>query len=110
MPTAFQHVQKPADVGIDVVVRRRERMTHARLGGEMDHVRKTVIGEQCGDAVAVGEIELVKAKFVVAREFREPRLLELGVVIGIEVIDSNDVASILQQTPRNMEANKSGGA
>ncbi len=84
-------------------------MAHARLRAEMDHLGKTAIREQCGHAAAVRQVKLVKLKFVVAREFRETSLLELRIVIGVEIIDADDVAPVLDQAPRNVKADKTGG-
>src|SRR5579871_1961159 len=107
MPTALQHVQEPGNVGIDVVVWRRERMAHARLGREMDHLGKAVIREQRRYALTIAEIKPVKPECAVAREHREACLLELGIVIGIEVVDSNNLAAIPQQALRNVKTDKS---
>ena len=59
---AFEHIGKAGEIGVDIGVRIDQRMAHAGLRGEMDHVGKTVLLEQRGDAVAVGEIELDEAK------------------------------------------------
>src|SRR5215831_8078556 len=82
-------------------------MTHPGLGGEMDHLGETLIGKQCGHAVTVAEIELVKPKLVVMREFGEAGLFESRIVVGIEVVDADHVAPILQQTSRHVESDKS---
>ena len=98
------------NVGIDVIVRGRERMAHACLGGEMDHGGETVRGKQRRHAVAVIEIELVEPERIVSGEFRKARLLELGIVIGIEVVEADDTVAVRQQSVRDMESDESGGA
>src|SRR5262245_4208605 len=85
-------------------------MADTRLGGEVDHLDETVLGEQPRHAVAVAQIEPAEPERLVMRELCEACLLELGVVIAIEVVDSNDVAIVRHQQSRHMEANKSGGA
>ena len=73
-------------------MRRLKRVAHASLGGEMHHARELALGEQRRDAVAILEVELAEAESLGARELGEPRLLERGVVIGVEVVDADDGA------------------
>ncbi len=52
MAAALQHIKEADEIGICIGIRIDQRMAHARLRREMDHVRKTVIGKQCrGSAV-----------------------------------------------------------
>ena len=59
---AFQHMQRPDDVGVDVGVRVLHAVAHAGLGAEMDDPLRSRLGEQPLHARPVGEIELVEGK------------------------------------------------
>ncbi|KEP72091.1 hypothetical protein HR12_28685 [Microbacterium sp. SUBG005] len=53
LATAFQHVQVTYQVCIRVGMRVFQRVTHARLGGKMDHAVKHLISEEVCHALAV---------------------------------------------------------
>src|ERR1700681_2585591 len=110
MPATFQHIQKPRNVGIDIVVRRRERVAYAGLGGEMDHIGKPAVAEQDRHAIAVVEVELVETERVEPGELGKARLFERGIVILIEIVDADDGASARRKPLRHMESDESGGA
>ena len=84
---AFQHMQRADDVGVDVGVRVLHAVADARLSGEVDNPLRLRLGEQPLHARAVGEIELVEGEAGRALELAEPRLLQLNVVVGIEIIE-----------------------
>ena len=48
VPAAFQHIEKTLEIGIGIGMRMVDRIAHAGLGGEMDHLRKAVLGKQLG--------------------------------------------------------------
>ena len=58
--------------------------------------------------MAIGEIALLKMEFSLCQEPGEPRLFQLGVVVGIEIVNANDGAAVDEQTLRNVVADKAG--
>ena len=110
VPAAFEHVEEAGDVGIDVVVRRREGVADAGLGGEMDHMGEAEFRKQRRHAVAVLEVELAETECIEAGELGEARLLERGIVIGIEVVDADHGAPARREALGDVEADESGGA
>jgi hypothetical protein len=69
------------------------------LRSEMNYVREPVLGKQRRYAAAVFEVELLEAEGVAAGEFGEARLLQRGIVIGVEIIDTDDAATAFRQPP-----------
>ena len=110
VPAAFEHVEEAGDVGVDIVVRRRERMANPGLGGKMHHMGEPTFRKQRRHAVAVLEVELMEAERIVAGEFGEARLLEGGVVIGVEVVDADHGAPARREALGDVETDEPGGA
>src|SRR5712675_2957969 len=85
-------------------------MAHPGLRREMHHLGEAVLGEQRRHADTVGEIEPDETKRRGLCELVEARLLERRIVIGVEIVETNDVAAIRGETARDMEADESRGA
>src|SRR5688572_4563812 len=103
---AFEDVDEAVEVGVHIVMRMLDRMTHAGLGREMHHNGKFFRRKQRGRRSAVGEIELDETKPLVARELLEARLLERRIVIRRKTVDADDRAAVREQSARHMKANK----
>ena len=103
-------MQRPDDVGIDVGVRVLHAVAHAGLGAEMDHPLRSHLGEEPLHARPVGEIQLVEGKAGGALKLAEPRLLQLYVVIGIEVIEPDDLVASVEQRLGGMVTDEPGRA
>jgi 2-keto-3-deoxy-galactonokinase len=58
--------------------------------------------------MAIGEIALLKMEFSLCEEPGEPRFFQLGVVVGIEIVNADNSAAIDEQTLRNVVADKAG--
>src|ERR1700731_4821269 len=110
VPTAFQDIEEAGEVCVRVGVRIDQRVAHARLGGEMDHVLEAVLREQLRHPGAVGEVELDEMEGRIFAKLVEPRLLERRVIIGVEVVEAYDRAAGSQQPARHVEADETGGA
>ena len=61
MPTAFKNIDEALQIAVHVDVRIGDRITHPRLGREMDHPVETILPEELRHAIAVGNIQLHKA-------------------------------------------------
>ncbi len=97
LAAAFEHIEEADQIGVDVGVRIDQRIANAGLGGEMHDVGKPVRREQRGHRVAVCEIGLLEAKLRERRKLREPRLLQSRIVVGVEVVEADNTAPLLQQ-------------
>ena len=105
---AFQDIGEADQIGVDIGIRVGQRVAHAGLGGEMHDVWKAVLGEQRGHGGAVGEIELGEAEACELGELGEPRLLQLGIVIGIEIVEPDNGAALLAQAAGDVIADEAG--
>jgi hypothetical protein len=110
MPAPLEHIEEANDIGIDLVVRRLERVADAGLGREMHNAGEFAFGEQRRDAVTILEIEFAEAEILEAGKFSKPRLLERGIIIGIDVIDADDGVALFDETPSDVKSNESCGA
>ena len=63
-------------------------------------------GEQLGHRRAIGEIGLHESETRIGAQDIEPRLLERRIVIGVEIVEADDVAALAQQPARDMKADE----
>ena len=64
-----------------------------------------------GHAVAIGKVEFDEAKPIGFGKLRAPRFLQSRIIIGIHVVEADDVAAVAQETLRDVEpdeASRSG--
>ena len=91
-----------------LVVRIKERVAHAGLSGEVHDMSETVRREQVRDRGAIGEIALHELEAGVDGKLGEPRLFQRRVVVGVEIVDSDDGAAVGEQALGNMIADEPG--
>jgi hypothetical protein len=108
MPAAFEYVEKGHEIAIRVGMRIDERVSHASLASEVNHIRKTIFPKQRRSHAAVGEVDLLQTECLERREFLEPSLFKARVIIGIEVVDADDDAPILEEPMGHMETDEAG--
>src|SRR3569623_1828296 len=94
MTAALQDIQKTDDVAVDVGARVFDGVAHAGLGGEVHHALRLVLGEHGLDGGAVLDIGAHVDEARMCRRAREPRLLEIDVVVVIEVVDDAHLAEL----------------
>jgi hypothetical protein len=56
--------------------------------------------------VTVGKVLLHEAKPIGFGKLRTPRLLQSRVIIGVHVVEADNVVAVAQETSRDMESNK----
>ena len=110
VPAALENGGEAGEIGIDISKRIDQRMTNAGLRREMNDIRKAVLLEQCGHAVAVGKVELDEAQAIGFGELGATRFLQRRIVIGIHIVEPDNVAAVAQQTLRDMKADEAGRA
>ena len=64
--------------------------------------------EQCRHRLAVGDVDLLEPEVRKRLELREPGLFQPRIVIGIEVVEADDVVPVRQQAPRDVHADEPG--
>src|SRR6185437_16223498 len=107
---ALEDIGEANEIGVHIRMRIDQRIAHARLRGEMHDMRKPVLGEQRGNAVAVGKVELDEAEAGMSGKLRETGILQLRIVIGVEVVEADNGAAAFQKSLGDVEADKTGGA
>ena len=110
MTTAFEDVGEAGKIGVDIGLRLDQRVAHAGLRGQMNHIGKAMLGEQRGDRVPIGDIALDETKSVVRGEHRAARVFQTGIVVGVQIVEIDDTVPILEQPPCHVKANKAGGS
>ena len=100
MARQLQHVAVADEVGLDIGLRVLEAVADARLRPEMDDAvdvdccRRSRLS---ASASAKSTRSKRKRLPILPRELVEPRLLERGIVIIVEIVDADDVLAALEQ-------------
>ena len=106
----LEHVEESDDVGVDVGARVLERVAHARLGGEVDDALGRVLGEAPVHQRAVLEVAAHLGEALVRLDALEPRELQRGVVVVVDVVDADDLVAAFEQPDRERRADEPGRA
>src|SRR6478752_3510631 len=99
---AFENGRKSRKVGIDIREWIDQRVPDAGLRGKMYDVRKAELLEQVRHPAAVGKVQFHEPKPTRLRELRTPRLLQRRVIVGIHVVEADNVVAVTQETSRDM--------
>ena len=110
LAAALQDIAKAQQVGVGVIVRLVNGIAHTGLGGQMQHLSWSNFCKQTGHAIAIGYIQLYKAKIGKGAQLIEPRLLECHVVVVVEVVDANHGHALREQSLGAVHADKAGSA
>ncbi len=110
VPAGFKDIEKAVQVRGAVNVGMLDRVPHARLGGEMNHARKPLLGEQTRQTVTIAEVDLRELESVVVLKQGEARFLQGGIVVGVHVVETDNSTPLLQEPLRDMKADKAGSA
>ena len=93
-PGRLQHLQEPVQIGPPIGARRLQRIADPRLGGEMGHhvgrEARPVPRQQAG----LGEVGLGEAEARMVEHRAQPRPLQRGIVIRVQVVEAEKTAEL----------------
>jgi len=108
MPAPLENIGRSDEIGIHVGCRIHGRMGDAGLRSKMRHIGKPLRSKQPRHGAAVGDIASFEAKVRVGTQLSKPRLLETGVVIVVEVVDTDDAVAFTGKPAREMKSDETG--
>ena len=106
----FEDVDEPDEVALDVRVRIRDRVSHARLRGQVDHAIEALFPEEARHAVTVGQVHAEETESRLGGESRDARLLQRGIVVVVDVIEAHHLIATRQQPFAGMIADEARGS
>ena len=92
----FKQVQKTDHVTVNVSPWILQRVPHAGLGSQVDHLLKTMLLEKRLQRLFLQEVELLELESRRAIKLCKPILFQLGIVVIVEVIDSDNLHTVLE--------------
>ena len=108
--TAFEDVGKAGEIGVDIGLRLDQRVAHAGLRGQMNHMGKRCSANSAATACRSAISPSMKRKPSCRGEHRAARLFQTGIVVGVQIVETDDTVPILEQPPCHVKANKAGGS
>ena len=106
VPTPLEDVEKPVYIAAGIGMRIGERIPHTSLRGEMDDAPELTLRKKRLHPGAIGEVELGELKVGVASDLCKAGFLEPYVIVGIQIIQPDDVLSPFKQPFGKMEPDK----
>lgn len=101
MAACLEHVEEANEVALQVGARVLDGVAHARLGGEVHHDVESVLGEQTLDEGGVAQVAANEGEAAVGvylGQHAQARFLDAGVVVAVEVVETDDgVIGLLEQ-------------
>ena len=118
MPAGFQDVVEANHVAMDVGIGILDAVTYTGLGGEVDDDVELMFGKEVVDQGLVGNIALHEKIIVFGvllgflGDYFQPVVFQAGVVIGVEVIQTDNLRGFLvfEEPEDEVGADEAGGA
>lgn len=110
----LKDVEEADEVALEVGARVLDGVAHARLGGEVHHDVEAVLSEQALDEGGVAQVaahEGEAAVCVALGQHAQAGVLDAGVVVAVEVVETDDnVIGLLEQLLDEECADEAGGS
>ena len=110
IPAAFQNIDESDQVRFNIGLRIGQWVSHPRLSGQIDNHIHTVFLENLFQPLFVGQIGSIKPEQGVRFEYFQPFLLELRIIVIVQVINSENMVSVIEESFGKVETDKAGGA
>lgn len=98
---SLEDVEEADEVALEVGARILDGVADARLGGEVHHDIEAVLGEQALDEGGVAQVAAYEGKAAVCvglGKHAQARVLDAGVVVAVEVVETDDhIVGLLEQ-------------
>lgn len=108
----LEHVEEDDEVALEVGARVLDGVADARLGGEVHHDVEAALGEQALDERGVAQVAAHEGEAAVCvglGQHAQAGVLDTGVVVAVEVIETDDnVIGLLEQLLDEERADKAG--
>ena len=95
----LQHVQKPCQVAVNVILRMSDRVAYTGLSGQMHNVLNSVLLEYAFNCRGINDVNQFKYELRIrAKAFQSSQTctLQLRVVLIVQVIHAYNMRSALQ--------------
>ena len=106
----FEPVDRPDDVDLGVQRGVDDARSDPSARGKVRDRLGLDLLDQASDAVGIADVQLDQTKPGGPERAREVRLLKLGGVIRVEVIDRDDIAALAQEAVHQRRADKPGAS
>ena len=107
--TTFQDVGEPGEVALDVGMRVGQAVADAGLRREVDDAIEAGPGEQGFHGRAIGQVAADEAEPGERLKTRKAGFLEGDVIVGVEIVEPDDLEAPLEKDATEMEADEAGG-
>ena len=108
----LKDVEEADEVALEVGARVLDGVANARLRGEVHHDVEAVLGEQALDEGGVAKVAAHESEAAVGvglGQHAQARVLDAGVVVGVDVVEAGDVPLIADEPRREERSDEAGG-
>src|SRR5260370_9863760 len=104
----LHQVHKAHQVTVDVRHRVLQGITHRRLGPEGYDGFRLRVRNETAEISPIGKVQLLKNEFWHLLKLHQAGFLQIHIIVVIKIIDPEYLATFVQQTLREVKANKAG--
>src|SRR5271157_2483078 len=98
LATVFQHVQKSDHVGLDVSMRVGQRVSDARLSGQVNDAIESLSSKALLHSLPVGYVGKREAKAGSLHQLSESGPLEIHVIVFVHVVQAQHLLPIVKKS------------
>src|SRR5829696_935324 len=102
----LEHVHECGEIRIDIGLRVLQRVSHARLCGEVNHPTRRMPREQLLDTRPIREVDPLEPEKRTLLQDAQTRILKTNVVVLVHDVGAYDRPPLLSEAARDMEANE----
>src|SRR5712692_1707915 len=104
----LHQVHKAHQVTVNVGQRILQGITHTGLGREVYDDFRLRVRNETAEISPIGKVQLLKNEFWHLLKLHQAGFLQIHMIVVIKIIDPEYLATFLQQTLREVKANKAG--
>ena len=106
VPTTFKDRQETGDIRFGVGEGVLYGVTHTRLGGQMNHSIKPVVGKKAGHAISIRAIHLQELEARILLHQAQSGFFEFGIVVIVQIIQTYNLVPPSEQCTPHCGSNE----
>ncbi len=110
MAAVLEDVDVAHQVRADIGMRVFNRVSDARLGGQVNHFRHGLPGKRGSQCVQVGQVDPMEGEARVFLKQRQAVALELDAIVIVDAVDADHALAASQQISGHVKSDKAGSA
>jgi len=110
VPASFENVQESHNIGIYIRVGVFQRIPNPCLGRQVHNRIKAPFGKERFHGRSIGQVDVYVRERGVRGQLVEACLLQVRVIVVVEIVETDDSETLVQEFPGEVKADEASGA